>query len=251
MSKLLPNLTIKNRFRQLIELMKTKIESLVGTPQTITIPELKTFSVVYDNVAIPAGGRVNLQTIEFSNFPEGFKIIGYYQISKLKATSASSEDESWKKVSIESFSTTGGTTRPNVSFFNNGDTEALIKATFGCVVMKQTQYTINSISSGSGDVTNLINQITNLNTQITKLENKLNILTNFEKLALPVTLSSASTTYAELQEELDTLTDGKYTVIENSVQTGMVNNGYATGTIQVRDNETNEVITLPIMFPQY
>lgn len=140
-----------------------KYSSLTGTPilfsgsyndlsdkpttVTISIPEIITRSVVYDDVRVPAGGIVNLQANVFENLPEGFKIIGFYQISKLKGSSVTDSDVTWQKVFIESFATTEGTTRPNVSFFNGGATDSIVKATFACTLMKTTEYTLLQLTN--------------------------------------------------------------------------------------------------------
>ena len=59
-----------------------------STVQEVILSEFITTSVVYDDVTVPAGSWVNLQNKAIDNLPEGFKIVGFYQISKLKGTSA-------------------------------------------------------------------------------------------------------------------------------------------------------------------
>lgn len=113
-----------------------------GTFTTITVPNLQRLSVTYDDVTVPANSRVNLQNEAIQNFPEGGVIVGYYQITKAKGSSAPQGDAGWQKVSIESFATTGGSVRPNVSFFNNANTDVIIKAIFGVLVMTSQEYTV-------------------------------------------------------------------------------------------------------------
>lgn len=125
-----------------------------GTFTTITVQKLQKFSVVYDDVTVPANSRVNLQNKSIQNFPEGGEVVAFYQISKGKGSSAPQGDLAWQKVSIESFSTTNGATQPNVSFTNNSDTDAIVKATFGVLVTTSQEYTVlvqNPADQTNGD----------------------------------------------------------------------------------------------------
>ena len=84
----------------------------------------KILSVTLDNLTINANDRINQQP-EIPDFPSGYEIAAFKNIAVQKGSNAT--DESWKKVIIQSFSTTGGGTKPNVSFYNLGNTEAVVK----------------------------------------------------------------------------------------------------------------------------
>ena len=121
-----------------------KVDDTNLETQEITISNFKTFSVQYDDITVPANSRINLQSKDIEGLLPGYKICGFFQISKLKGFNAPAGGENnWQKVFIESFSTTAGTTRPNVSFFNGGTTDALVNATFGVLCAKINKYTIN------------------------------------------------------------------------------------------------------------
>lgn len=86
----------------------------------------KILSVTLDNLIINADNRINQQP-EIQNFPSGYEIVAFKSITAQKGSNAT--DESWEKVVIQSFSTTGGGTKPNVSLYNFGNTEAVVKLT--------------------------------------------------------------------------------------------------------------------------
>lgn len=88
--------------------------------------DFKILSVTLDNLTINADSRINQQP-EIQNFPSGYEIVAFKSITAQKGSNAT--DESWKKVVIQSFSTTGGGTKPNVSLYNFGNTEAVVKLT--------------------------------------------------------------------------------------------------------------------------
>ena len=95
---------------------------------------IKLYSVTIDNLVITANNRLNHQSSALSNFPEGWVIEAFKQISILKGTNAT--DEGWKKVIIQSFSTASNSTKPNISLYNFGDTDAVVKLTVQCLCQK-------------------------------------------------------------------------------------------------------------------
>ena len=83
-------------------------------------------SVTVDNITIAPNSRVNIQQ-EINNIGE-YQIANYKQIAIEKATNASGTTaESWKNVFIQSFATAGSNKKCNISLFNNGSSEALVK----------------------------------------------------------------------------------------------------------------------------
>lgn len=95
--------------------------------------DIKIISLTIDNLVLNANDRINQQP-EIPNFPSGYEIVAYKQISCLKATNAT--DDAWKKVIIQSFSTTGGGIKPNISLYNFGDTEAVVKLSISALCKK-------------------------------------------------------------------------------------------------------------------
>lgn len=95
---------------------------------------IKLYSVTIDNLVITANNRLNHQSSALSNLPEGWVIEAFKQISILKGTNAT--DEGWKKVIIQSFSTAGNSTKPNISLYNFGDADAVVKLTVQCLCQK-------------------------------------------------------------------------------------------------------------------
>ena len=86
-------------------------------------------SVEFDNESIDAKSRVNKQ-IAVANLPNGYEIIAFKQISVSKATNTDQTNtDSWKNIILQSFSTTGNSTKVNVSFYNLSDSPAIFKAT--------------------------------------------------------------------------------------------------------------------------
>ena len=96
----------------------------------------KILSVTIDNLAINANDRINQQP-EIPDFPSGYEIVAFKNIVAQKGSNAT--DESWKKVIVQSFSTTGGSTKPNVSLYNLGNTEAVVKLNIIVLCQKTAQ----------------------------------------------------------------------------------------------------------------
>ena len=119
---------------------KAFIENKPALPDFSLVPQVTLVASSIDEISIPAGGRVNKQPA-FNPLPDGYEVYAYRQISIEKATSLIGDTENpkydmWKNVSIQSFSTTGGGTKANISMVNTGPTDALIKLTVTALAMK-------------------------------------------------------------------------------------------------------------------
>lgn len=97
------------------------------------IPEMKTFSGNYDNIEVPAGTRKNVQYDV--NLPTGYVIGAYKQISILNATD---QGKNYGTVIIQSFSTTGGSTKANISLYNQGLEDAKVIVSVTGIAIKAT-----------------------------------------------------------------------------------------------------------------
>ena len=119
---------------------KAFIENKPALPDFSLVPQVKRASASADEISIPAGGRVNKQPA-FDSLPYGYEIYAYRQISVERASSligdtANPKYDMWKNVNIQSFSTTGGGTKANISMVNSGTTDALVKLTITALAMK-------------------------------------------------------------------------------------------------------------------
>ena len=91
-------------------------------------------------------------------------------------------------------------------------------------------------------------EIQELKNKVQTLTNKLQVLTNFNGLSLPLNKKNEKVTYAELQEELDILTDSRYEVVENSFSNGQSMGGLNIGSVSLRDRQTNEQFRVILTF---
>lgn len=205
-------------------------------PELTQIDEFKLFSTSVE-VNLEASQRKNLQPSVSEITDGGYEIVAYKQISFSRLTNG---DESWENIILQSFSTANNSTTPNISVYNIGTTTANFKVVIIMLCKRTATKAVNVIQTNEN--------LTQIQEKVTTLENKISVLTNFDGLALPLTLKSPNVTYAELQAELDTLTNNRYSVVENSLQTGMSMSGHTIGTVEVIDNETNERFRLMISF---
>ena len=78
------------------------------------------------DVTVPAMGRKNVQPA-FSGLPDGYTVAAYRQIS------ISGPGLNWQKCFIQSFATTGGGTKANISVYNGGTEDATLA--ISCVAL--------------------------------------------------------------------------------------------------------------------
>lgn len=206
-------------------------------PELTQIDEFELFSISVEVSGLGVQDRKNLQSSVSAITDGGYKIVAYKQISFSKLIDG---DESWKNIILQSFSTANNSTTPNISVYNIGVTTANFKVTIIMLCKRTATKAVNVIQTNEN--------LTQIQEKVTTLENKIGVLTNFDGLALPLVLKSPNVTYAQIQTELNTLTNNRYTVVENSLQISMNTGGQAIGTIEVIDNETNERFRLMISF---
>lgn len=77
-------------------------------------------------VTVPAMGRKNVQPA-FTGLPDGYTVAAYRQIS------ISGSGLNWQKCFIQSFATTGGGTKANISVYNGGTEDATLA--ISCVAL--------------------------------------------------------------------------------------------------------------------
>lgn len=90
------------------------------------IPIFGSFSGAAENVEVPANGRKNVQFDV--TLPEGHTIMAYKQIS--------TSGTNFRNVFIQTFATSGGSTKANISLYNTGSTVATIKVSVTGLSMK-------------------------------------------------------------------------------------------------------------------
>lgn len=96
------------------------------------IVEMKSFGGAQDNIEIPAGTRKNVQ-FNATGLSEGWVIGAYKQISILNASDGG---QNFSNVVIQSFSTTGGSTKANISLYNQGTDVAKVRLDIAGIAIK-------------------------------------------------------------------------------------------------------------------
>lgn len=205
-------------------------------PELTQIDEFKLFSTSV-NVVLEASQRKNLQPSVSEITDGGYEIVAYKQISFSKLIDG---DESWKNIILQSFSTANNSTTPNISVYNIGATTANFKVVIIMLCKRTATKAVNVIQTNES--------LTQIQEKVTTLENKIGVLTNFDGLALPLVLKTPQVSYADLQEELDILTGGKYRVVENSLIDGMNMSGMVIGSVELIEIATNEKFRLMVSF---
>ena len=119
---------------------KAFIENKPALPDFSLVPQVKLVTAAEEEISIPVGGRVNKQPV-FVSLPDGYEVYAYRQISIERATSLVGNNtdpkyDTWMKVFIQSFSTTGGGTKANISMVNSGTTDALVRLKITALAMK-------------------------------------------------------------------------------------------------------------------